>query len=89
MQFGDHTVERTLGQQGVGDADELTHATVNAAGARQDIAQRRVQQTFHGREQDSHGYWRQNWRILPTQTPGHAWRTHAPSSNIADTYSYQ
>jgi len=54
VQLGHHAVEHPLGQQLVGDADELGHAAVNAAHLRQHIAQAVVEQPFHGRKQDRH-----------------------------------
>ncbi|MCY1538075.1 hypothetical protein D9M68_735990 [compost metagenome] len=56
QQFGHHPQERALGQQGLGDADELAHAAVDATGAREHVAQGRVEQAFHGREQQGHGW---------------------------------
>ena len=55
VQLGNDAGEHALGQQLVGDADEFGHAAVNAAHARQDVAQHEVEQPFHGREQD-HGF---------------------------------
>ena len=46
--------EHALGQQPVGDADELRHAAVHAAHARERVAQAVVEQALHGCEQDAH-----------------------------------
>ena len=53
-QFGHEAHKSTLRQQSVGHPDELAHAAVKAAGARQHVAQRSVQQAFHGRKQQFH-----------------------------------
>jgi len=42
------------GQQLVGDADELRDAAIDAARAREHIAQAVVEQAFHRREQEPH-----------------------------------
>ncbi|KQY81877.1 hypothetical protein ASD35_08850 [Pelomonas sp. Root1444] len=47
--------EHALGQQLVGHADELGHAAVDAAHAREHVAQDVVEQALHGRQQDHCG----------------------------------
>ena len=54
-QLGHHTQKRALGQQGVGDTDELRHAAVNAAHTGQHIAQHTVEQALHGGKDDHWG----------------------------------
>lgn len=66
-QLGHGADEGARGQQRVGDADELAHAAVQPAGvgqarrtlpgphARERVTQRKVQQAFHGGEQQLHG----------------------------------
>ena len=53
-QLGHHAHEGTRWQQGVRHADELGHATVDAAHAGEDIAQGEIQQSLHGGQQDGH-----------------------------------
>ena len=53
-ELGDDAVEHALGQQRAGDADELGHAAVDPADARQDVAQREIEQPFHRGEQQGH-----------------------------------
>ena len=52
VQLGHDAQKNTVGQQLVGDADELGHATVNPAHAGEDVAQYKIEQALHGGEQD-------------------------------------
>ena len=50
QQLGHDAGKNALGQQLIGDADELAHADINAAHAGDDVTQTVVQQAFHRRE---------------------------------------
>ena len=54
VELGHDAAKGAFGQQRAGDADELGDAEVDAAHARERVAQRVVEQPFHGREQDGH-----------------------------------
>jgi hypothetical protein len=54
VQLRHDTGEHALGQQLVSDADELRDAAVNAAHAREDVAQHKVKQALH-RGEKNHG----------------------------------
>jgi len=53
VQFGHGAMEGADGQQTVGDADELRHATVDASHLRERVPQVMVEQALHGGQQDA------------------------------------
>jgi drug/metabolite transporter (DMT)-like permease len=72
QQLGHDAREHPLGQQLVGDADELRHAAVDAAHLREDVAQAVVEQALHRRQQDTGGWPR------PPRTARPGWRRSVP-----------